>query len=244
MENNELGFGPRKFEGVIVFYRMIAGIVGGVAGGLVILIGIIFAGSLIQTLADPTAAVSPFAIFMGISVLFLATLISNGLSVFLMSLCDQDKYQNPYSGLLQVAIINIFVFVLAIPAYFIGRNVDPSYMLIVALVQIITAALASTLVFSAVTVRASEFVIDVYSSFISLLFGLAITGIVTLMGSNTAPLFFGLPIIIWFSIGFFGGLTEFFYYQLYRHTGVDLLEAGIEEEDVGFDEPSKRGEKL
>lgn len=240
MENNELSFGPRKFEGVTVFYRMLAGIVGGIAGGLVIFIGIIFAGSLLQSVADPAAAVSPFALFMLISVLFIATLVSNGLSVFLMSLCDQDKYQNPYGGLLQVAIINIFTFVLCIAPYFLARNVDPNYMIIVALVQIITSALASTLVFSASTVRASEFVIDVYSSIISLLFGLGITGIVTLMGSSTAPLFFGLPIIIWFSIGFFGGLTEFFYYQLYRHTGVDLLEAGMEEDDVGFDDPSNK----
>lgn len=231
MENSEITFGPRKFEGIVVFYRLLAGMVGGIAGGLVMLIGVILAGSVLQALADPAASVSPFAVFMGISVLFIATLLSNGLSVFLMSLCDQDKYQNPYGGLLQVAIINVFIFVLSILAYFIARSVDINFMLFVGLVQIIVAALASTLVFSAVTVRSTEFVIEIYSAFISLVFGLAITGVVALAGSSTATLFFGLPIIIWSSIGFFGGLTEFFYYQLYRHTGMDLLETGQDEEE-------------
>ncbi|MBI4835834.1 MAG: hypothetical protein HY817_01095 [Candidatus Abawacabacteria bacterium] len=238
MQNTESSFGPRKFEGVTVFYRLLAGIVGGIAGGLIILIGVILANSLFQALADPTAAVSPFAIFMGISVLFIAGLIGNGMSVFLMSLCDQDKYQNPYSGLLQVAMINIFIFVLCIPAYFLARTIDINYMMLVALVQIVTSALASMLAFNAVTVRANEFVIDIYGGFISILFGLGIAAIVALMSSTPAPLFFGLPIIIWFSIGFFGGLTEFFYYQLYRHTGVDLLETS--EDDYTDEEFDKK----
>ncbi len=225
MENHEYAFGPRKFEGVIVFYRMLAGIVGGLAGGLIVLVGILLAGSLINALSDPTAFVSPFAIFMGISVLFLANLISNGLSVFLMSMCDQDKYDNPYRGLLQVAIMNIAIFVICIPAYFIAKSVDINLMLVVALVHIVSSALGSILVFSGATVRPAEFIVDVYGAFISLLLGLGITSLVYFLGRELA-LFFGLPIIMWFSIGFFSGLTEFFYYQLYRHTGVDLLETG------------------
>ncbi|OGC81929.1 MAG: hypothetical protein A2V81_03560 [Candidatus Abawacabacteria bacterium RBG_16_42_10] len=240
MADNDFYIGPRKYEGVIVFYRMLAGIVGGLAGGLIILIGLILAGSLLNALADPTAFVSPFAIFMAVSVLFMAGLVGNGLSVFLMSLSDQDKYQNPYRGLLQVAVINIVIFLISIGAYFIARSIDISFMITVALVQFVSSALASTFVFSAVTVRPSEFVIEIYGGFISMLLGLGIATLVYFVGNELA-LFFGLPIIMWFSIGFFGGLTEFFYYQLYRHTGVDVLETGdADYQDEGFDEPAER----
>lgn len=242
MAENDFYIGPRKYEGVIVFYRLLSGLVGGLAGGLVILIGLILAGSLLTALADPTVTISPFAIFMAVSVLFMAGLVGNGLSVFLMSLSDQDKYQNPYRGLLQVAIINIVIFLISIGAYFIARSIDVTFMIIVALVQFITSALASTFVFSAVTVRPSEFVIEIYGGFISILLSLGLATLVYYVGQELA-LFFGLPIIIWFSIGFFGGLTEFFYYQLYRHTGVDVLETGEtdyqEDEDQGFNETQK-----
>ncbi len=240
MADNDFYIGPRKYEGVIVFYRMLSGIVGGLAGGLIILIGLILAGSLLNALSDPTAFVSPFAIFMAVSVLFMAGLVGNGLSVFLMSLSDQDKYQNPYRGLLQVAVINIVIFLISIGAYFIARSIDISFMVTVALVQFVSSALASTLVFSAVTVRPSEFVIEIYGGFISMLLGLGIATLVYFVGNELA-LFFGLPIIMWFSIGFFGGLTEFFYYQLYRHTGVDVLETGdADYQDEGFDEPETK----
>lgn len=240
MADNEFSIGPRKYEGVIVFYRMLAGIVGGLAGGLIILIGLILAGSLLNALSDPTAFVSPFAIFMAVSVLFMAGLVGNGLSVFLMSLSDQDKYQNPYAGLLQVAIINIVIFLISIGAYFIARSININFMITVALVQFVSSALASAFVFSAVTVRPSEFVIEIYGGFISLLLGLGLAALVYFVG-NELSLFFGLPIIIWFSIGFFGGLTEFFYYQLYRHTGVDVLETGDADyqNDEEFDETKR-----
>ena len=94
-----------------------------------------------------------------------------------------------------------------------------------ALVHFISSALGSILVFSGATVRPAEFIVDVYGAFISLLLGLGITSLVYFLGQELA-LFFGLPIIMWFSIGFFSGLTEFFYYQRYRHTGVDVLETG------------------
>ncbi|MBP7057355.1 hypothetical protein KBB08_02595 [Candidatus Gracilibacteria bacterium] len=229
MPSSDYTFGPRKYEGVIVFYRMLAGIVGGLAGGLIILIGIIFAGSLLNALSDPSTFVSPFAIFMGISVLFIAGLISNGLSVFLMSMSDQDKYTNPYRGLLQVAIFNIFIFVLCIPAYFIAKSIDLNFMMTVALVQVVLSSLGSVLVFSGVTVRPTEFIVDVYGSLLSTILGLGIAALVFFLGGGIS-LFFGLPIIIWFSMGFFGGLTEFFYYQIYRHTGVDVLETSSPDE--------------
>ncbi|MBP6085184.1 hypothetical protein KA517_03015 [Candidatus Gracilibacteria bacterium] len=229
MPSPDYTFGPRKYEGVIVFYRMLAGTVGGLAGGLIILIGIIFAGSLLNALSDPSTFVSPFAIFMGISVLFIAGLISNGLSVFLMSMCDQDKYTNPYRGLLQVAIFNIFIFVLCIPAYFIAKSIDLNFMMTVALVQVVLSSLGSVLVFSGVTVRPTEFIVDVYGSLLSTILGLGIAALVFFLGGGIS-LFFGLPIIIWFSMGFFGGLTEFFYYQIYRHTGVDVLETSSPDE--------------
>lgn len=238
MENHDYSFGPRKFEGVVVFYRLLAGIVGGLAGGLIVLIGVVFAGSLLNALSDPTAFVSPFAVFMGISVLFLANLISNGLSVFLMSMCDQDKYENPYRGLLQVAIMNIAIFVICIPAYFIAKSIDINFMLTVAVVHVIVSAMGSILVFSGATVRPSEFIVDVYGAFISLLLGLGITALVYFLGKELA-LFFGLPIIMWFSIGFFSGLTEFFYYQLYRHTGVDVLETGEADTEIEDNEEFK-----
>ena len=86
-------------------------------------------------------------------------------------------------------------------------------MMTVALVQMVLSSLGSVLVFSGVTVRPTEFIVDVYGSLLSTILGLGITSLVFFLGGGIA-LFFGLPIIIWFSMGFFGGLTEFFYYQI------------------------------
>jgi hypothetical protein len=219
-------------EGINVFYRMLAGAVGGGAGSLIIFLGVLLFGSILSQFMEDSQLSSPIATFLIIIVLFFATLIANSLGAFLIGLTDPDKYTNLSKGLLQILLVNVVIFVFTLPVYFVVKSIDPFLTFYVAAVHFLFSAMTSGLVFNIIAVDREQILVNVYSIVLGVFSGLLLL-VLLYMAAGEMLLFFSMPIIIWFSIGFVGGTVEYFYYQLYRHSGVDFLQTeDLKEEDL------------
>lgn len=220
--------GPHKVAGVAVFYRAIAGSLGGLAGTMILFLFILLSQQIIDQTGFDLGALNPVLVFGGAVILFVSSLVSNALGNFLIALTDQSKYEHVGKGILQVLLMNVIIFIFVLPAFLIIQSTNSDYVFYIAILQFLFSAMTSALVFNAAAVDRTQSLLNIYSSTLGVFIGLLL---VALLISLTTPIvaFFALPAIIWFSIGFFGALIEYYYYQLYKRAGVDFLQT-----DVGF----------
>jgi len=243
--NNDSEF--QKMEGITVLYRLLAGMIGGAGGALFIFMGMILGGSVLESFAESAPKLSPFASFLIMAVLFLSNLVSNTLGVLLIGLSDRTKYFTPFRGIPQVVVVNIILFILIIPVYLIAKNIDPMLMAGVAVLHFFFSSMTSALVYEIICADQSRILLNIYSVVIGIFAALLVLVFFYLSNEGNSPLllFFGMPIVIWLSIGFIGALIEYFYYQLCRLTGIDFLNlnpagglsAGYSEPGQGDDQP-------
>lgn len=214
--------GPHRVDGISIFYRAIAGAVGGAGGALVIFLGVLLGNTILQSIVtDPTVS-NPLATFSILAVLFVATLVSNGLGAFLIGLTDTDKYVYIGRGLIQILVVNVMIFLFTLPVYLVVKSIDPSLMIYVAAVQFIFTAMTSALVFEILASDQAQILLNLYSVIISIFAGLLLFVVIFYFGQQLV-LFFTMPVILWGSIGFIGGIVSYFYYQMYLRSGVDFL---------------------
>ena len=225
MENMQKNFEGSRMEGISILYRLIAGMIGGAGGALFILMGMMLGGSLLESFSSNTADISPFATFLILIVLFLSTVVANTLGVLLIGLSDRNKYSIPFKGVPQVIVVNIILFILSIPIYFIAKGIDPYLIAGVAVLQFFFSSLTSALAYDVICTERRRILLNIYSIIIGIFVGLLVLIFFYLMntGSNTLLIFFSVPIVIWMSIGFVGGLIEYFYHQLFLYQGIDFL---------------------
>ena len=229
--------GPVRTEGMSVFFRMMAGAVGGAAGTVVLFMGILLGGSIIgsfESLKDAgedAIGLSPLAVFFILVVLLFASLAASGVGSFLIGLTDTDKYVRIPQGLMQILIVNVVIFILIIPVYFVVKSYEPVYVLFVAALHFLFSSLSSGIVFEIMATERRQVLLGVYSVIVSIFSGLLLLVVVALI-SDEFTLFLSIPVVLWFSIGFVGGLVEFFYYQTYQRSGIDFLSVGTSYEDT------------
>ena len=220
--------GPHKIAGVSVFYRAIAGGLGGIAGTMILFLFILLSQQIIDQTGFDLGALNPVLVFIGAVILFLSSLVSNALGNFLIALTDQGKYEHIGKGILQILLMNVIIFIFVLPAFLIIQKTSPDFVFYIAILQFLFSALTSALVFNAAAVDRTQSLLNIYSVTLGVFIGILL---IALLIAITSPIvaFFALPAVIWFTIGFFGALIEYYYYQLYKRAGVDFLQT-----DVGF----------
>jgi hypothetical protein len=95
-------------------------------------------------------------------------------------------------------------------------------MIYLAALQFLFSAMASSLVFNAISVDRTQSLLSIYSVVLGIFIAILILSLV--LSRDVTVAFFMLPTIVWFSIGFFGGAIEYYYYQLYKRSGIDVLQ--------------------
>ena len=83
--------------------------------------------------------------------IFIATTPANLLSVFLLSLTERDKYKRTKSALFQVFIINVVIFLLMVPVYFITTSINIGVTAYAVALHIVIAAQVSALILEIVS---------------------------------------------------------------------------------------------
>lgn len=222
--SNQLG--PQRIDGMSVFTRLIMGALGGIVGFMLIVLAFLIIGSLTQNFFSDDAIRPGVANFAILASLFLVATVTNLIATYLLTLTNQAKYEHIGEGLMQVITVNVILFIFVISAYFLaisGQHNEWAYGIIA--YHLVFTALASVLVFEVTATRWAYPLITIYDGLISTFIGTIFLLVLYKAVNDPGKFLFGIPVIIWTTIGFVSGITEYVYYQAYRRIGVDFLQS-------------------
>lgn len=193
--------------------KILAGLGGGIAGSLILLLIFMLASSALDPISGGTgegASVSPIFTFILLMMIFLGSTAGNLLSTWLMALSERDKYKRISSAIYQIFIISIIIFVLMAPVYFITAASNITIIAYAVALHIILASQVSALILEIVS-NYKYALVGVYGITFSILISAGIMfGLAGIVESPQILLFAALP-IVWGSIAFIQGIFTMIY---------------------------------
>lgn len=221
-------YGPRKMSFFTLVLKTFAGLAGGVAGTLILLMIFLGASSILQPVLSPAEEaaqeVSPLFVFVLMAMIFATCVVSSLIAPLLMSYTERERYTRVTTAMSQIFVMNIVIFAFVAPIYLTTSTTRLELTAYAAGLQIILSATAGALIMELIhDYRYS--LISVYTTILGVLVATAMsfflyTGLGT---SSTTLLLFAVLPLIWGSIGFFQGAIAMFYYWLYQNYGTDFL---------------------
>ena len=201
-----------------------AGIGGGLAGALILLVVFLLSASVLQPALDPTseAAINPLFVFVMMMMMFLATCGANIVGTLLLSLTDRERYTRFSSSLYQIFIVNIVIFGMTAPIYFITANMGIGMTAYAAGFHIVMSAQASVLILEMIS-DPKYSLLGIYSTLFAILFSAGVLFMIFQATGSATTLLFAVFPVIWVSIGFMGGLIGMLYHGIYSTWGIDFL---------------------
>lgn len=224
--------GPQSPSFLTLVLKTFAGLGGGIAGMLILLLIFLGASTILQPALNPELGLemsgkNPLFIFVFMAMIFLTSLGANILGSLFFTFVEHEKYTRTQTVLYQIFFINLVAFVIMAPIYLL---LDARGLLdmvgFLAGFHVLLTALASVMILEIVgDIRYA--LVGVYGVIFSLLIS---TGVIMVMyelsGRNpTIILFAALP-IMWTSLGFVTVIVEMFYRWLYTIYGSDFLTSG------------------
>jgi len=240
MGDTKNDLGPRKVSLMVLGFRALAGVAGGITGTMVLLFSVFLGASFFSTEqgADETS-LNPLIIFVFMAVTFLSSCLSNSVSTFLIGLTDRSKYKNLFSSMYQIFAVNLAIMILMAPIYIIVSGLDITFMAYVAAIQILLSVIASALILEILS-DAKYALLGVYNVVLGLIFASAFNFVLYQMaGQNPTILLFAALPIIWMMLGLFNGLVGMGYRFIYDAYGIDFLSKYVK---YGRDEEEPEGE--
>jgi len=208
MENTD----STKMPFTTFLLRLLSGIAGGVLGAVVIVVIFLVASSVLPSVSDfqGEEIISPVMIFLMMIMVFLSSTAGNILAVFLMGLTEREKYTRQSSTMTQVFTVNLIIFLMMVPVYFLTASMGMEaiayvvmlHMIITAQVSVIIMEIVSNYRHSLVGVYGTTFAVV---AAIGLLFALA-----RILDNASVLIFLALP-VVWGSISLVGGLVSVVY---------------------------------
>jgi hypothetical protein len=216
--------GPPKVTFLRFLMKLGAGVGGGLAGSLILLVVFLLSASVLQPALDPTseAAINPLFIFVLMMMMFLATCGANIIGTLLLALTERERYTRLSSSLYQIFIVNIVIFGLTAPLYFVTANMGIGMTAYAAGFHIVMSAQASALILEMIS-DPKYSLLGVYSTLFAILFSAGVLFLIFQATGSATTLLFAVFPIIWMSIGFMGGLIGMIYHGIYATWGIDFL---------------------
>ncbi len=244
-------FGPRRLSFFILVLKTFAGLAGGIAGSLALLLIFLATSSILQpvlgSVVQGEAAggeISTLFMVVLLGMIFTTSLISSLLSVLLLSYTERERYNRIPTAMVQVFIVNIVIFAFAVPVFFTASTARIELTAFAAALQIILSATASALILELVHDQKYA-LLAVYNTILAILVGSGINFFLYYtLGNATILLFAALP-IIWALIGFSQAALAIFYYWIYQNWGSDFLATSTSfGADYGVPDQSEEEEEL
>ncbi|MBI2634316.1 hypothetical protein HYW82_01430 [Candidatus Peregrinibacteria bacterium] len=235
-------FGTPQMSFATFLLRLIAGSVGGVLGSLVILLIFVLASSILDplTAGTPLDSVSPIFIFILLIMIFLGSTIGNILSSWLLALTERGRYIRISSSIYQIFIINLIIFIILAPVYFLTSSLNLGITAYVVALHIVLSAQVSALILEIVS-NPRHALVGVYGTTFSILLSTAALFILSGIVENPRILLFGALPIVWGSIAFVGGIFTILYGWVARTYDRDFLSSRT---DYGDDYGKKEEVKI
>lgn len=205
--------------------RTIAGLGGGIAGTLLLLIIYILSVSIIAPVLAPAeggSEVSPIFIFVLMGMIFVSTLASNILAPLFISFTQKDKYSRITTTLFQIFILNVVIFIILVPVYLITANISLEFTSVAVGLHIAFGVLATALVFEIIG-NYKYALLGVYSTIVAVLVAIVFNILLyQTTGTATVLLFIALP-VFWGGVGFVHGIVVMLYQWVVKTWGTDYL---------------------
>lgn len=239
--------GPSSPSFLTLVLKTMAGLGGGVAGTLILLVIFLLASTILEPAFNPGSLgvdggdKNPLFIFVFMAMIFLTSLGSNLLGSLFFSFVQHEKYGKVSTSMYQIFFVNVVIFIIMAPIYII---LDTQGLLnltgFLAGFHVLLAALASVMILEIIgNIRYA--LVGVYGVIFSLLFSVGtIMLILQFTQQNpTVVLFATLP-IMWTSLGFISVVVEMVYRWIWTLYGTDFLASATEYGgDYGEDEPEE-----
>lgn len=225
----EIAIGPRRLSFFTLVLKTIAGLAGGVAGTLVLLVIFLSSSSILQpvlgdTIVSEAATGEPSPLFMVVlmAMVFATSLVSSLLGTLLLAYTERDRYTKIATTLSQVFIINIVIFAFVLPIYLTTSTTRLELTAFAAILQVVMSAAASALILELIHDHRYS-LLSVYTTVLGIMVAAGINFFLYYtIGNATIVLFAALP-IIWSLIGFSQSVLTMIYFWIYQTWGSDFL---------------------
>lgn len=237
--------GPRSISNYHVITKTVAGLFGGIAGTIVMVITLLLASNLFKNgnadvateLTKNASAISKseINIFILMAGAFLSSLSGNIMAFLGFSLFDHEKYTKVIATIVQIVIVNLLVFVFIVPAYLVISSAKLSNVSFLVGAHIILATLLCVFV-SEVINNIRHVLVGFYGAMFGILMGIGAELLVALLPRSNENLIAilvltMLPVTL-ATMGFFSSIFEMFYGWLYKLYGIDWLGTLVSDEDL------------
>jgi hypothetical protein len=204
--------GPAKISFPILLVKVLAGLAGGGIGALILLVISVLSATIISPLTNPGESmenISPVFVFVVSIAAFIAATGSDILSVLFLSLTEREKYTKTSTAIYHIFILNVVMFILMVPVYFIAVSTKLELSIFIVALHIIISVQASALILEMVS-NSKYSLVGLYGTTFAIVISSAI--LFGLYG-GTSPaivLFTALP-VAWGTIAFVSGAFSMIY---------------------------------
>lgn len=227
---NETQTGPPNPSFLTLVLKTLAGLGGGIAGMLILLVIFFGASTILQSAFNPGGlgaedlGKNPLFIFVFMAMIFLTSLGSNLLGSLFFTFVENEKYTRTSTILYQIFFVNIVIFTILAPVYLLLDSrglLDMTGFL--AAFHVLLSALASVMILE-ILGNLRYAVVGVYANVFSLIFSTAVSMLLyEFSGRNpTIVLFAALP-LMWTTLGFVTVIVTMLYHWIYTVYGTDFL---------------------
>lgn len=246
-EETEVKAGPPSPSFLTLVLKTFAGLGGGIAGMLILLLIFLGASTILQSAFNPEglgmeeASKNQLFIFVFMAMIFLTSLGANILGSLFFSFVEHEKYSRTSTAMYQIFFVNLVIFVVLAPIYLVldSRNLlDMTGFL--AGFHVLLSALASVMILEIIG-NLRYAVVGVYGVVFALMISTgAMMVVYEFSGRNpTIVLFATLP-VMWTMLGFVTVIVEMFYRWIWTLYGTDFLMSKTEfGKDYGEEEPEE-----
>lgn len=253
-------FGPRKMTFLTLVLKTFAGLAGGIAGTLVLLLIFLGTSSILQPIVGAatqgeanTGEVSPLFMVVLMAMVFATSLVSSMLSTLLLSYTERDRYTRIATTMSQVFIINIVIFAFVLPIYLTTSTARIELTVFSAILQVILSSASSALILELIHDQKYA-LLSVYTTMLGIMMAMGVNFFLYYTSGNATLMMFAALPVIWSSIGFFQAALTIFYNWLYETWGNDFLastatfgmdygvpDTSEEEEEAAMQKPDVEG---
>lgn len=239
--------GPHSPSFLTLVLKTFAGLGGGIAGMVILLLIFLGASTILQSALNPgtlgaeEAAKNPLFIFVFMAMIFLTSMGASLIGSLFFTFVEHEKYTRSSTAMYQIFFVNVVIFAILAPVYIL---LDSKALLdmvgFLAGFHVLLATLASNMILEIVG-NLRYALVGVYGVIFSVMISTgAIIGLYELSQRNvTLVLFAALP-IIWTTLGFVTIIVEMFYRWIYTVYGEDFLMSKTSfGKDYGEQEPEE-----
>lgn len=220
---SESEIGPSRISFPIFILKILAGGAGGIIGSLILLVIFLLSGTIATQGEELNLEfISPIFIFLILIMIFLSSTVGNIISSLLLSFTEKEKYKRRSTAIYQIFIVNIIIFLLMTPIYFLAAAINIQIIAYAIAIHVIITAQVSALILEIIS-NNKYALVGVYGVSFSVIGSAAILfGMANIITSPQILLFFTLP-IVWATVAAGLSFVTIIYGALARTYDKDFL---------------------